>query len=67
MPQILIKGNICTLVMRKWSFQHISMPCINLKFKIRFHLAISVWLILNYHIFSHQYKSYHGVTEAAIK
>lgn len=55
MPQILIKGNHCTLVMRKWSFQHISMPCVNLELKVCFHLTISVWLIWNDHMFFHQY------------
>lgn len=55
MPQILIKGNHCTLVMRKWSFQHISMPCVNLELKVCFHLTVSVGLIWNDHMFFHQY------------
>ena len=67
MPHTLIKGNHCTLLMRKWSFQHISVPCINLELKVYFHLAVSGWLILNYHVFSRQHKYCHGVTEAIVK
>ena len=67
MPQTLIKGNHCTLVMRKWSFQDISVHCINLELKVCFRLAVSGWLVLNYHMFSCQYKYCHGVTEATVK
>lgn len=50
MPHTLIKGNHCTLLMRKWSFQHISVHCINLELTVYFHLAVSGWLILCFHI-----------------
>lgn len=54
MPLILRKGSHWTFVMRKWSFQHILIHCINLELKVCF-LFSCIWLMLNYHVLTSIY------------